>query len=99
MTLLINQSVCDAGPFCEVRYGLSEQELARVPLENAQWMADTGNIDPESETGDAKDNGQPWNYVKFLERTHIQCLIFGWGEDQSENRGDGSNCMIPPTNR
>lgn len=83
----------DAGPFCEVRYGLSEQELAIDPLENAQWMADTGNIDPDSETGDAKDNGQDWNYVKFLEQCAHRTV--GWGEDQSENEGDGSNCISP----
>lgn len=83
----------DAGPFCEVRYGMSEQELAIDPLENAQWMADTGNIDPESETGDAKDNGQPWNYVKFLEQCAHRTV--GWGEDQSENEGDGSSCIDP----
>lgn len=56
-------------------------------------MADTGNIDPESETGDAKDNGQPWNYVKFLEQCAHRTV--GWGEDQSENEGDGSNCIDP----
>src|SRR5690606_4432220 len=46
-----------AGPFCEVRYWMSEEELSMDPLENARWMADTGNIDPASETGEAKDNG------------------------------------------
>lgn len=79
--------------FCNVRYGLSDQELAMDPLDNAQWMADTGNIDPNSETGEAKDNGQNWNYVKFLK----ECVnrTAGWGEDQEENQGDGNNCVKP----
>jgi hypothetical protein len=82
-----------AGPFCEVRYGLSDDELAIDPLENIDWMAATGNIDPNSATGDAKDNGQAWNYTKFL----AQCVhrTVGWGEDQDENEGDGSNCVNP----
>ncbi len=84
-----------AGPFCEVRYWMSDKELAMNPLENAQWMADTGNIDPASDTGEAKDNGQPWNYVKFLH----QCAhrTTGWGEEDPENpdSGDGSACFDP----
>lgn len=83
----------DGGPFCEVRYGLDENELAMDPLDNVQWMADTGNIDPTSDSGNAKDNGQQWNYVKFLD----QCAHrkYGWGEDQGENEGDGSDCIDP----
>ena len=77
--------------FCNVRYGLSDQELATDPVENAQWMASSGNIDPESETGDAKDNGQKWNYVKFLKECAERTT--GWGEDQDENEGDGNNCV------
>ncbi len=76
--------------FCNVRYGLSDEELAMDPVENAQWMATTGNIDPESETGDEKDNGQKWNYVKFLKECAHRTT--GWGEDQDENEGDGGNC-------
>lgn len=76
--------------FCNVRYGLSDQELAMDPVENAQWMAQTGNIDPESETGEEKDNNQKWNYVKFLKECSGRTT--GWGEDQEENEGDGANC-------
>lgn len=84
----------DAGPFCEVRHWMSNKELAIDPVQNAIWMANSGNIDPSSETGDAKDNGQDWNYVKFLD----QCAhrTAGWGEPQDENGGgDGSNCLNP----
>lgn len=84
-----------AGPFCEVRYWMSDDELNMDPLENAKWMADTGNIDPTSDTGEAKDNGQEWNYVKFLS----QCAHRedGWGEVDAENAEstDGSNCLNP----
>jgi murein DD-endopeptidase MepM/ murein hydrolase activator NlpD len=79
--------------FCNVRYGLSDKDMSLDPIENANWMAQTGNIDPESETGDAKDNGQDWNYEKFLK----ECVNRkeGWGEEQDENEGDGSNCLSP----
>ncbi len=84
-----------AGPFCEVRYWMSDEELNMDPLENARWMADTGNIDPSSETGEAKDNGEDWNYVKFLD----QCAHreMGWGEIDAEDpsSGDGSKCIDP----
>lgn len=82
-----------AGPFCEVRYGLSDEELAIDPLENVNWMAANGEIDPESDDGAAKDNGKPWNYVKFLEQCANRTV--GWGENQEENQGDGSNCVSP----
>lgn len=81
-----------AGPFCEVRYGLSDEELAMDPIANVEWMAANGEIDPESEEGAAKDNGQPWNYTKFLEQCANRTV--GWGENQEENQGDGSNCLI-----
>ena len=85
----------DAGPFCEVRYYASTEQLNMDPLVNARWMADTGNIDPDSDSGEAKDNGADWNYVKFLE----QCVnrTEGWGEMNIENpqSADGSNCLKP----
>ena len=85
----------DAGPFCEVRYYMSTEQLNMDPLVNARWMADTGNIDPDSDSGEAKDNGADWNYVKFLE----QCVnrTEGWGEMNIENpqSADGSNCLKP----
>lgn len=78
--------------FCNVRYGLDDEELAIDPIENANWMASTGNIDPESEKGDVKDNGQVWNYQKFLD----ECVnrTEGWGEEGVEGAtGDGTACL------
>lgn len=82
-----------AGPFCEVRYYMSDQELAMDPVQNAVWMAKTGNIDPASDTGQAKDNGETWNYAKFLD----ECVnrTAGWGEPQDETKGDGRDCIDP----
>lgn len=83
-----------AGPFCEVRHWMSDKELSMDPAQNAVWMAQTGNIDPTSDIGAAKDNGDDWNYVKFLEECTRRTA--GWGEPQDENGGgDGSNCMKP----
>lgn len=80
-----------AGLFCVVRHYMPQNSMDLDPLENAQWMADTGNIDPDSDTGAAVDNGKPWNYVKYLS----ECVnrTAGWGENQDENSGDGSDCM------
>lgn len=80
-----------ADVFCGVHYGLSQEELAMDPIENGTWMAINGEIDPESETGDAKDNGQEWNYAKFLKECAFRTV--GWGENEEENQGDGSNCV------
>lgn len=85
----------DAGPFCEVRYYMSDYELNLNPLQNAAWMVNTGNIDPESDWGEPIDNGADWNYTKFLS----QCVTRseGWGEVDIEDpqSGTGSNCMDP----
>lgn len=77
--------------YCNVRYGLSDKELAMDPVENATWMASTGNIEADDETGEPVDNGQPWNYKKFMEECANRTV--GYGEDQDENQGDGSNCV------
>lgn len=92
--MMYQQLGIQAGPFCEVRHYMSNKELAMDPVQNVVWMAKTGNIDPDSDTGAAKDNGQPWNYVKFLD----QCAhrTAGWGEvEEGEDGGDGSNCLNP----
>jgi murein DD-endopeptidase MepM/ murein hydrolase activator NlpD len=53
-------------------------------------MSDTGNIDPDTDTGDPKDNGQSWNYVKFM----AECVnrTQPLGENENENDGDGTAC-------
>ncbi len=79
-----------ADMFCNIRYGLSREELKMDTFENIDWMVATGNIDGSTDGGDARDNGQSWNYVKFLKecvnRTH------GYGEDQEENSENGASC-------
>lgn len=77
--------------YCNVRYGLSDKELAIDPVENAIWMQTTGNVAADDEIGEPIDNGQPWNYKKFID----ECVnrTVGYGEDQEENSGDGSNCL------
>ncbi len=77
--------------YCNVRYGLSSEELAMDPISNATWMMDTGNIARDNDTGEALDNGQKWNYKKFMEECANRTV--GYGENQEENQGDGSNCL------
>ncbi|MFZ1360814.1 MAG: M23 family metallopeptidase [Candidatus Saccharimonadales bacterium] len=81
----------DADIYCNVRYGLSDKELAMDPIENARWMMTTGNVAIDDDTGVAIDNHQPWNYKKFMEECANRTV--GWGENQDENQGDGSNCL------
>lgn len=52
---------------CIPAYGLSPEAMKLDPAENSLWMKDTNNIDPNSTTGAPKDNGQPWNYKKYVE--------------------------------
>lgn len=78
---------------CVVHYGATDRELQIKPVENALWMNSTGNINPDSEAGDPKDNGQSWNYVKFLS----ECVnrTTGWGIPNDQDLEDGSNCTDP----
>ena len=78
--------------FCNVRYGMSDEELGMDPLENAMWMASTGNIDPDSETGEAKDNGQKWNYTKYLEQCVNRTVPVG-KVSAMEGGNDGRECI------
>lgn len=79
-----------AGPFCELRYGLDKQDLGMDMIANVQWMVTSGNL-ADTEEGEPVDNGQPWNYVKFLR----ECVNrnVGFGEDAVENGEDGANCF------
>lgn len=73
-----------ADMFCNVRYGLSQEELAMDAFENIDWMVQTGNIDPNSDNGDAIDNGQSWNYLKFLELCVKKPLDYNSGPCRSD---------------
>lgn len=82
-----------ADSFCGVHYGESEENL-KIPTEViTQWMYINGEIDGDSETGEAKDNGQAWNYVKWIKECPNRTL--GWGENQDENQGNGWECVNP----
>ncbi len=76
---------------CVVHYGATESELNIDPVQNAIWMTNTGNVD--GDTGDTKDNGQSWNYTKFLS----ECVyrMTGWGVANENDEADGRNCTNP----
>lgn len=76
---------------CVVHYGATESELNIDPVQNAVWMANTGNVD--GDTGDAKDNGQSWNYTKFLSECVYRTT--GWGVANENDEADGRNCTDP----
>ncbi len=82
-----------ADVFCGIHYGISEKDLQLKPADIVDYMAANGEIDTESEYGDPKDNGRAWNYVKFLKECPNRTV--GWGENQSENEGDGRACISP----
>lgn len=84
----------DADVFCNVRYGLSKAELSMDPLDVVSWMYDgqhctTPDGDPAPcITGDGEPMYQYKEWIPVCtERTT------GWGENTSENGGDGSECM------
>lgn len=82
-----------ANAFCVVSYGISEDELKILPGTVIGYMVGNGEIDTESENGDAKDNGKDWNYVKWMKECPNRTV--GWGENQDENQGNGWNCVDP----
>ncbi len=77
--------------YCNIRYGLSEEELAMDPVDNANWMVGSGNVSADDEAGAPVENEQAWNYKKFMDECANRTV--GYGEDQEENQGDGSNCV------
>ena len=76
----------DADVFCNVRYGMSAEELSMDTDEVVNYMIDRGYIDGESGTA-IPGRG----YDRFL----AECVnrTSGWGEDQDENSGSGKFCM------
>lgn len=73
-----------ADMFCNVRFGLSQEELDMDAFENIDWMVQTGNIDPDNDNGDPIDNGQPWNYLKFKELCIDKPLDYNSGPCRSD---------------
>lgn len=77
--------------YCNIRWGNSQEELEMDPVENALYMVNSGNVSADDETGTPLDNDQEWNYKKFMKECANRTV--GYGEDQDENQGDGSNCL------
>lgn len=82
-----------ANVFCQVSYGLSEEDLALDSDAVVDYMVANNEIDTTSDYGDAKDNGRDWNYVKYLDECPNRTT--GWGENEVENEGNGWNCIDP----
>lgn len=78
---------------CTLLFGLPKEAMDADPVEVAEWMAANGEIDPESETGEAKDNGAKWNYAKFLEDCVKQEP--GAHPDPEASRDNGYSCASP----
>ncbi len=82
-----------ADPSCSVPVGLPKEAMEADPVEVAEWMAANNEIDPESETGEAKDNDAEWNYKKFLNDCIDQQP--GAHEDPEESPDNGYACVDP----
>ena len=78
---------------CSILFGLPKEAMEADPIEIAEWMAANGEIDPESETGEVKDNRQKWNYKKFLDNCINQEP--GAHEDPEESPDNGYSCVSP----
>lgn len=78
---------------CSLLFGLPKEAMDADPVEVAEWMAANGEIDPNSETGEAKDNKQDWNYVKFLKNCIDQEP--GAHEDPEASPDNGYACVAP----
>jgi len=81
----------DADIFCNVRYMLTPQELAMIPEDVYQWMADNDQVDADSgETTSGSD------YEQFIEECTARTIDgtgAGWGDIATEGESDGSNCI------
>ncbi|WP_260763449.1 M23 family metallopeptidase [Candidatus Mycosynbacter amalyticus] len=78
-------------PTCVMVFGLPDEAMEIDPVENAKWMAEHGEIIVDSDSGDPADNGQLWNYKKYLE----QCVDQqpGATEDIEKDPTNGSGCV------
>lgn len=78
---------------CVMVFGLPDEAMDIDPLDNLEWMLSHDEIDPMSEDGNAKDNGQDWNYQKYL----TQCVDQqpGIAEDPEANPTNGAGCASP----
>ncbi len=78
---------------CSLLFGLPKEAMEADPVEVAEWMVANDEIDPESESGEPKDNKRPWNYKKFIENCIHQQP--GAHEDPEESPDNGYACVDP----
>lgn len=78
----------EAGPYCEMLYMMPKNSLDLGSVETFNWMVGSGNIDKD--TKEVKDNGQAWNYAKYLQECPNRTMP--WGSNEEENEGDGTDC-------
>lgn len=75
---------------CNLLFGLPKEAMDADPVEVAEWMAEHGEIDPESDTAEPLDNGEDWNYKKFIENCIDQEP--GAHEDPEASPDNGYSC-------
>lgn len=78
-------------PTCVMVFGLPKEAMEIDPIDNLNWMIEHNEITPDSDSGDPVDNGEAWNYMKFIE----QCVDQqpGATEDIEKDPTNGSGCV------
>ena len=77
-------------PTCIMIFGLPKEGMNIDPVENAEWMLANNEVVAGSDSGEPIDNGQEWNYMKYLE----QCVNAqpGVPVDPESNPTNGAGC-------
>lgn len=55
-------------PTCVMVFGLPNEAMELDVDEAVDWMVSQGEIDAADETGTPQDNGQEWNYAKYVDQ-------------------------------
>lgn len=78
-------------PTCVMVFGLPKEAMEIDPMDNLNWMIEHKEVVPDSDSGDPADNGEAWNYMKFIE----QCVDQqpGATEDIEKDPTNGSGCV------
>lgn len=77
-------------PTCIMIFGMPKEGMNIDPIENAEWMLANNEVVAGSDSGEPVDNGQDWNYMKYLE----QCVDQqpGIPLDPESNPTNGGGC-------
>lgn len=77
-------------PTCVMIFGLPKEGMNIDPIENAEWMLTHNEVVAGSDSGEPVDNGEEWNYMKYLE----QCVDAqpGVPVDPEANPTNGGGC-------